>query len=110
VLVEPGSMKIWYEERPSSVLSAEQLLAEDRLVFTDRVIALEQQVRELQAVPIRSGSEAAAIEASYATYAALTSSVTWRAGRVVTLPVRVLRRILRLTVRVLRFGKRRVVR
>jgi hypothetical protein len=99
-------MNIWYEERPSSKLSAEQLLAEQRLVFTDRIIALEQQVRELQAVPLRSGSEIALIEANHANYAALTSTVTWRLGRVVLLPVRVLR----LMVRFLRFVKRRVLR
>jgi hypothetical protein len=99
-------MKIWYEERPSSVLSAEQLFAEQRLEFTDRVIALEQQVQELQASPIRSGSETTAIEANQANYVALTTSVTWRAGRVVTSPFRGLR----LIVRLLRFVKRRALR
>ena len=73
-------------------MSAEAELAEDRLAFTDRIIGLEQQVKELQAASLLSPSETVAIEANLA---GMKASLTWRAGRVVTLPVRVLRYVKR---------------
>ena len=73
-------------------MSAEAQLAEDRLAFTDRIIGLEQQVRELQAASLLSPSESVAVEANLA---GMKSSLTWRAGRVVMLPVRVLRLVKR---------------
>lgn len=76
--------------------TAEQVLAEERLAFTDRIIGLEQQVRELQQTPLATPSEAVAMESSYAL---LTSTTTWRVGRVVMLPVRVLRAVQRRVIR-----------
>ncbi|WP_146184978.1 hypothetical protein [Agromyces badenianii] len=78
----------WPETRPDVGVSVEAVLAEERLEFTDRIIGLEQQVKELQAASRLSPSEAVAVEANLA---GMKSSLTWRAGRVVTLPVRVLR-------------------
>ena len=82
----------WSDARPDVRVSPEAVLAEDRLAFTDRIIGLEQQVKELQAASLLTPSETVAIEANYA---GMRSSLTWRAGRVVTLPVRVLRYIKR---------------
>jgi hypothetical protein len=82
----------WSDSRPGAVVNAEAQLAEDRLAFTDRIIGLEQQVRELQAASLLSPSEAVAVEANLA---GMKSSLTWRAGRIVTLPVRVLRHVKR---------------
>ena len=73
-------------------MSAEAELAEDRLAFIDRIIGLEQQVKELQAASLLSPSETVAVEANLA---GMKASLTWRAGRVVTLPVRVLRYVKR---------------
>ena len=73
-------------------MSAEAELAEDRLAFTDRIIGLEQQVKDLQAASLLSPSETVAVEANLA---GMKASPTWRAGRIVTLPVRVLRHIKR---------------
>jgi hypothetical protein len=69
-------------------VSSEAELAEERLAFADRIIGLEEQVRELQAASRLNPSETVAIEANLA---GIKSSLTWRAGRVVTLPIRVLR-------------------
>jgi len=73
-------------------VSAEAELAEDRLAFIDRIIGLEQQVKELQAASLLSPSETVAVEANLA---GMKASLTWRAGRVITLPVRVLRHVKR---------------
>ncbi len=73
-------------------MSAEAELAEDRLAFIDRIIGLEQQVKELQAASLLSPSETVAVEANLA---GMKASLTWRAGRVITLPVRVLRHVKR---------------
>lgn len=78
----------WSETRPDARVSSEAQLAEERLAFTDRIIGLEEQVRELQAASRLSPSEAVAVEANLA---GMKSSLTWRAGRVVTLPIRVIR-------------------
>lgn len=78
----------WSASRPDAHVSREAELAEERLAFTDRIIGLEQQVKELQAASLLSPSEAVAVEAKLA---GMTSSLTWRAGRIVTLPLRVLR-------------------
>lgn len=78
----------WPESRPDARVSSEAELAEERLAFTDRIIGLEEQVRELQATSRLSPSETVAVEANLA---GMKSSLTWRAGRVVTLPVRVAR-------------------
>ncbi len=82
----------WSDARPGAVVSAEAELAEDRLAFADRIIGLEQQVKELQAASLLSPSETVAVEANLA---GMKASLTWRAGRVVTLPVRVLRYVKR---------------
>jgi hypothetical protein len=81
-----------WSERPDVRVSPEAVLAEERLAFTDRIIGLEQQVKELQAASRLSPSEMVAAEANLA---GMTSSLTWRAGRIVTLPVRVLRYVKR---------------
>lgn len=88
---DASSMR-WPDERPDALVSPEAVLAEERLAFTDRIIGLEQQVKELQAASRLSPSEAVAVEANFA---GLKYSLTWRAGRVVTLPVRVLRHVKR---------------
>jgi len=82
----------WPDTTPGSRLTREEQLAEDRLAFIDRIIGLEQQVKELRKESLVGPSETAAIEASYA---AIQSSRTWRTGRVVLLPMRVLRRVKR---------------
>lgn len=86
----------WPDERPDALVSREAVLAEERLAFTDRIIGLEQQVKELQAANRLSPSETFAVEANLA---GIKSSLTWRAGRVVTLPVRVLRYVKRRVLR-----------
>jgi hypothetical protein len=78
----------WPESRPDARVRSEAVLAEERLAFTDRIIGLEEQVRELQAASRLSPSEQVAVEANLA---GIRSSLTWRAGRIVTLPLRVLR-------------------
>ena len=82
----------WPDTRPEARVSSEAELAEERLAFADRIIGLEEQVRELQAASRLSPSEMVAVEANLA---GMKSSLTWRAGRVVTLPVRVIRVIKR---------------
>ena len=86
----------WSDTRPDSLVSPEALLAEDRLAFTDRIIGLEEQVHELQATSRLTPSEMAAVEANLAR---IKSSLTWRVGRVVMLPVRVLRVVKRRVLR-----------
>lgn len=71
-------------------------LAEQQLALVDRIIGLEQQVKELQAARLLSPSETIAVEGHVA---GIKSSLTWRAGRVVTLPVRVLRYVKRRVLR-----------
>ena len=61
---------------------------EQHLAFIDRIIGLEEQVREMQATHRLSPSEQVAEEANLA---GIKSSLTWKAGRVVTLPIRALR-------------------
>jgi len=78
----------WPDTRPDARVSSEAELAEERLAFIDRIIGLEEQVRELQAASRLNPTEAVAVEANLA---GIKSSLTWRAGRVVTLPIRVLR-------------------
>ncbi len=73
-------------------VSPEALLAEERLAFTDRIIGLEQQVKELQAARRLSPSETVAVEANLAN---VKASLTWRVGLIVMLPVRVLRYVKR---------------
>lgn len=82
----------WSEGRPGSELSSEERLVEQRLELLDRVIGLEQQVKELQAANLLEPSETIAVERNYA---AMRSSLTWRAGRLVTLPIRAVRVIKR---------------
>lgn len=78
----------WSDARPDSIVGPEAKLAEERLAFTDRIIGLEEQVRELQTASRLSPTEMVAAEANLA---GIRSSLTWRAGRIVTLPLRVLR-------------------
>jgi hypothetical protein len=90
--VSPDPKQTWPDGFPGSRLSREEQLAEERLALIDRVIGLEQQVKELRKESLASPSEATAIEANYA---AIQSSLTWRVGRAVLLPVRVLRGVKR---------------
>ena len=78
----------WPDARPDARVSSEAELAEERLAFIDRIIGLEEQVRELQAASRLNPTEAVAVESRIS---AMQSSLTWRAGRIVTLPVRVVR-------------------
>jgi hypothetical protein len=78
----------WPDTRPHARVSHEALLDEERLAFTDRIIGLEEQVHELQAQSRLSPSELVAAEANLA---GIKSSLTWRTGRLITLPIRVLR-------------------
>lgn len=78
----------WSEGRPGSELSSDERLVEQRLELIDRVIGLEQQVRELQAANLLAPPESIAVERNLAS---MRSSITWRAGRVVTLPIRAVR-------------------
>jgi len=78
----------WPDTRPDARVTSESELAEERLAFADRIIGLEEQVRELQAASRLTPTETVAVESRLAV---MQSSLTWRAGRVVTLPVRVLR-------------------
>ena len=82
----------WSAGRPGSELSPEERLVEQRLELLDRVIGLEQQVKELRAANVLAPSEQIAVERNLAS---LRSSLTWRAGRVVTLPIRAARVIKR---------------
>ncbi|WP_308796745.1 hypothetical protein [Agromyces silvae] len=86
----------WLDSRPSALPGDTELDAEQRLEYVDRIIGLEQQVRELQAAAILSPSETVAAERNLAS---IRGSATWRAGRAVMLPVRVLR-----------YAKRRILR
>ena len=78
----------WSDGRPGSALSREEHLVEQQLELLDRVIGLEQQVRELQSANLLGPSETVATERNLA---AMQNSLTWRAGRVVTLPIRAVR-------------------
>ncbi|MDQ0895394.1 hypothetical protein QFZ26_002949 [Agromyces ramosus] len=78
----------WSEGRSDVTLSPAEQLAESRLELLDRVIGLEQQVKELQAASLLSPSETVAVERNLAS---IRGSLTWRAGRFVTLPVRAAR-------------------
>lgn len=92
----PPTRTHWSDARPTSRLTREEELAEERLAFTDRIIGLEQQIRELQDSPAGTPSETVAIERNYAS---LQSSMTWRVGRIAMLPVRVLRAVKRRVLR-----------
>jgi len=81
----------WPDAVPGSRLSHEESLAEERLAFTDRVIGLEQQLKELRQESLANPSETVAIEVKYAVH----SSLGQRIGRVGRLPRRVLRRVKR---------------
>lgn len=82
----------WSAGRTGSELSPEEQLVEERLELLDRVIGLEQQVKELRAANVLGPSETIAVERNLAS---MRSSLTWRAGRVVTLPIRAARVIKR---------------
>lgn len=86
----------WPDERPDARVNREMELVEQQLALVDRIIGLEQQVKELQAANLLSPSETVAVEANLNR---ITSSLTWRAGRIVTLPVRVLRYVKRRVLR-----------
>lgn len=86
----------WPDERPEARVTREMELAEQQLALVDRIIGLEQQVKELQAARLLSPSETVAVEANLN---GMKSSLTWRAGRIVTLPVRVLRYVKRRVLR-----------
>ncbi|RXZ47133.1 hypothetical protein [Agromyces binzhouensis] len=75
----------WTDGRPGTGLTPEERAIEQHLELLDRVIGLEQQVGELQSANLLSPSETVAAERNLA---AMRSSMTWRAGRLVTLPVR----------------------
>ncbi|WP_394551169.1 hypothetical protein ACDF64_10830 [Agromyces sp. MMS24-JH15] len=78
----------WPDETPEARPTREQELAAERLAFTDRITGLEQQVKELRATSLLGPSELVAAEANLAQ---IQGSRTWRVGRLVMLPVRVLR-------------------
>jgi hypothetical protein len=82
----------WPDAIPESRLSREERLAEERLAFTDRIIGLEQQLKELRKESLASPSETVAMETKYA---AIDSSLGQRIARVGLLPKRVLRRVKR---------------
>lgn len=94
--MSPDRRTSWPEERPEARATREMELAEQQLELVDRIIGLEQQVKELQAARLLSPSETIAVEANLN---GIKSSLTWRAGRIVTLPVRVLRLIKRRVLR-----------
>ena len=48
----------WPDTRPDARVSSEAELAEERLAFADRIIGLEEQVRELQAASRLTPTEA----------------------------------------------------
>ncbi|MGR0320255.1 hypothetical protein [Agromyces sp. ZXT2-3] len=75
----------WSAGRPDTGLTPEERAAEQHLELLDRVIGLEQQVAELQSTGLLGPSETIAVERNLA---AMRSSMTWRAGRLVTLPIR----------------------
>jgi len=75
----------WSEGRPGTGLTAEERAIEQHLELLDRVIGLEQQVTELKAANVLGPTETIAVERNLA---AMRSSMTWRAGRLVTLPIR----------------------
>ncbi|WP_353828582.1 hypothetical protein [Agromyces sp. SYSU T0242] len=82
----------WSEGRSDIGLTPDERAIEQHLELLDRVIGLEQQVSELQATNLLSPSETVAVERNLA---AMRTSLTWRAGRVVTLPIRAARVIKR---------------
>jgi hypothetical protein len=82
----------WSDARPEARVSAEAELAEQQLALVDRIIGLEQQVKELQNARLLSPSETVAVEGHLA---GIRASPTWRAGRIVTLPLRTLRYVKR---------------
>jgi len=86
----------WLDSRPSARPTEGALEAEQKLDLVDRLIGLEQQVKELQSGNILSPSETVAAERSLAS---VQASMTWRVGRVAMLPVRVLRVVKRRIVR-----------
>src|SRR4051794_25881150 len=86
--VSPAREPEWSSSRPDSQPSDEQLRAERELELLDRVIGLEQQIRELKSANLLSPSEVVAVER---TMAHMQTSLTWRAGRLVTLPIRAAR-------------------
>jgi hypothetical protein len=86
--VSAASNPSWSEDRPDSRLTPEEQAVEGRLELLDRVIGLEQQLKELQSANLLTPSETVAVERNLAN---MQASLTWRAGRVVTLPVRVAR-------------------
>ena len=90
--VRSDPKQTWPDTTPGSRLSREEQLAEDRLALIDRIVGLEQEVKELRKESLASPSEATAIEANYAV---IQSSLSWRVGRVALLPMRVLRRVKR---------------
>ncbi|WP_172979872.1 hypothetical protein [Agromyces agglutinans] len=93
----PSDLKsTWPDDARDVRPTREQLLAEERLAFTDRIIGLEEQVKELRRESISGPSEAVAVESNLA---ALQSSTTWKVGRVVMLPMRALRVIKRRVLR-----------
>ncbi|MRX42913.1 hypothetical protein [Agromyces kandeliae] len=82
----------WAEGRSDTGLTPEERTVEQHLELLDRVIGLEEQLRELRTADLLGPTEVVAVERNLAS---MRASTTWRAGRVVTLPIRAARVIKR---------------
>lgn len=86
----------WPAAHPEANISAEQAALVEILELRDRVIGLEQQLNEV--VASQSADPSARVLAERE-LAQLKASVAFRVGRLVTLPVRVARVIVRRVLR-----------
>lgn len=84
--VEQGGT--WLESRGDALPTPAMIEAERELALIDRVIGLETQVDELRRLDRLDPASALVQRESVA---ALKQTLTWRAGRIVTLPIRVAR-------------------
>lgn len=86
----------WTDDRPEALPSVEVLTAERELELLDRVSGLERQLEELRSESLLDPASAHTQQESVT---ALMTSLTWKAGRVVTLPVRVFNAVKRIVLR-----------
>ena len=86
----------WLESRGDALPTAAMVEAEHELALIDRVIGLEAQVEELRRLDRLDPASALAQRESVA---ALKQTITWRAGRIVTLPIRAARLVKRVILR-----------
>lgn len=80
------SRQSWLDARPDALPDSAVLAYERELDLVDRVIGLEQQLAELRETAVIDPSARVSEERNLA---AMRSSLTWRVGRLVMLPVRV---------------------